>query len=589
MMDSQEKALLQQSTLEDPAKKAYATKQEVLERVKEIAHSNENPNKEELDLLKTTFYKIHLAERDAQMKEYLAKGGDPEKYILLPDDTEEAFKAEMQLIKEKRAKIFLAQEEEKQDNLRKKEEIIEKIKAMTTSPEEANKSYQDFKALQQEWKEIKNIPADKANEVWKNYQLYVEQFYDMLKLNSEAREYDFKKNLEAKTQLCEAAEKLNEEEDVISAFHQLQDLHQQYREIGPVAKELREQIWERFKAASTVINKKHQQHFEDLRAKEEENLAKKTSLCEKVEAANQGEYKTAKDWEKVTQEIIEIQKEWRTIGFAPQKMNVKIFERFRIANDKFFNKKAEFFKGLKDTYSANLEKKQQLVNKAKELADSTDWKKTGDKFIALQKEWKKVGTVPHKQGELLWKEFLDTCNKFFEARNKQNAGSRSEEHANLDKKRNIIAQLKELVIAEISDNDFQKKLKNLAKQYSAIGHVPFKEKDKVYKEYHEAIDAAYKKLHATNAKRHFDNFKNNLKNVAKEGGNALGNERGKLLRRYDQLRIEITTYENNLGFFNTASKKGNSLVEEMNRKIEKLKADLEMVKQKIKAIDAEKK
>lgn len=588
-MDSQEKALLQQSTLEDPAKKAYATKQEVLERVKEITHSSENPNKEELDLLKTTFYKIHLAERDAQMKEYLAKGGDPEKYILLPDDTEEAFKAEMQLIKEKRAKIFLAQEEEKQDNLRKKEEIIEKIKAMTTSPEEANKSYQDFKALQQEWKEIKNIPADKANEVWKNYQLYVEQFYDMLKLNSEAREYDFKKNLEAKTQLCEAAEKLNEEEDVISAFHQLQDLHQQYREIGPVAKELREQIWERFKAASTVINKKHQQHFEDLRAKEEENLAKKTSLCEKVEAANQGEYKTAKDWEKVTQEIIEIQKEWRTIGFAPQKMNVKIFERFRIANDKFFNKKAEFFKGLKDTYSANLEKKQQLVNKAKELADSTDWKKTGDKFIALQKEWKKVGTVPHKQGELLWKEFLDTCNKFFEARNKQNAGSRSEEHANLDKKRNIIAQLKELVIAEISDNDFQKKLKNLAKQYSAIGHVPFKEKDKVYKEYHEAIDAAYKKLHATNAKRHFDNFKNNLKNVAKEGGNALGNERGKLLRRYDQLRIEITTYENNLGFFNTASKKGNSLVEEMNRKIEKLKADLEMVKQKIKAIDAEKK
>lgn len=589
MMDSQEKALLQQSTLEDPAKKAYATKQEVLERVKEIAHSSENPNKEELDLLKTTFYKIHLAERDAQMKEYLAKGGDPEKYILLPDDTEEAFKAEMQLIKEKRAKIFLAQEEEKQDNLRKKEEIIEKIKAMTTSPEEANKSYQDFKALQQEWKEIKNIPADKANEVWKNYQLYVEQFYDMLKLNSEAREYDFKKNLEAKTQLCEAAEKLNEEKDVISAFHQLQDLHQQYREIGPVAKELREQIWERFKAASTVINKKHQQHFEDLRAKEEENLAKKTSLCEKVEAANQGEYKTAKDWEKVTQEIIEIQKEWRTIGFAPQKMNVKIFERFRIANDKFFNKKAEFFKGLKDTYSANLEKKQQLVNKAKELADNTDWKKTGDKFIALQKEWKKVGTVPHKQGELLWKEFLDTCNKFFEARNKQNAGSRSEEHANLDKKRNIIAQLKELVIAEISDNDFQKKLKNLAKQYSAIGHVPFKEKDKVYKEYHEAIDAAYKKLHATNAKRHFDNFKNNLKNVAKEGGNALGNERGKLLRRYDQLRIEITTYENNLGFFNTASKKGNSLVEEMNRKIEKLKADLEMVKQKIKAIDAEKK
>ena len=320
-------------------KKVYKSKSEIIERVKEIAHSDEHPQKGEIDYLKTIFYKLHFAEREADMKAYLEGGGDPANYKVLPDEDEEVFKAEMGVIKEKRAKLFLEQEKEKQENLKKKLDIIEKIKAMVTSPEEANKSYQDFKALQQEWKEIKNIPADKANEVWKNYQLYVEQFYDMLKLNSEAREYDFKKNLEAKTQLCEAAEKLNEEEDVISAFHQLQDLHQQYREIGPVAKELREQIWERFKAASTVINKKHQQHFEDLRAKEEENLAKKTSLCEKVEAANQGEYKTAKDWEKVTQEIIEIQKEWRTIGFAPQKMNVKIFERFRIANDKFFNKK----------------------------------------------------------------------------------------------------------------------------------------------------------------------------------------------------------------------------------------------------------
>lgn len=572
-----------------PVRPTFKNKQEVLERVKELAHCEEVPSKDEVDFLKTVFYKLHFAEREEAQKKYLEEGGDPEKYQLLPDEDEKAFKAEMAIIREKRAKVFMEQEAEKQENLKRKLEIIDKIKAMATSPDEANKSYQEFKALQQEWKEIKAVPAEKANELWRNYQLYVEQFYDLLNLNREAREYDFKKNLDLKTKLCEAAEKLDEEPDVISAFHQLQELHQQYREIGPVAKELREEIWARFKAASTVINKKHQQHFEDLRAKEEENLAKKTALCEKVEAANQEEYKTAKDWEKVTQEIIEIQKEWRTIGFAPQKMNVKIFERFRIANDEFFNKKAEFFKGLKDTYSANLEKKQQLVNKAKELADSTDWKKTGDKFIALQKEWKKVGTVPHKQGELLWKEFLDTCNKFFEARNKQNAGSRSEEHANLDKKRNIIAQLKELVVAEISDNDFQKKLKDLAKQYSAIGHVPFKEKDKVYKEYHEAIDAAYEKLHATNAKRHFDNFKNNLKNVAKEGSNALGNERGKLLRRYDQLRSEITTYENNLGFFNTASKKGNSLVEEMNRKIEKLKADLEMVKQKIKAIDAEKK
>ena len=585
-MDSQENALLQ-GTMEEPAKKAYATKQEVLERVKEIARSAEAPNKEELDHLKTTFYKIHLAERDAQTKEYLEKGGDPEKFVLLPDDTEEAFKAEMQIIKEKRAKIFLEQEEEKQENLAKKLEIIEKIKAMATSPEEANQSYNDFKALQQEWKDIKAVPADKANELWRNYQLYVEQFYDLLKLNSEAREYDFKKNLEAKTALCEAAEKLDEEPDVISAFHQLQDLHQQYREIGPVAKELREQIWSRFKAASTVINKKHQQYFEDIRAKEEKNLELKTALCEKLEAIDLDAIKTAAQWEATTKEVIAMQQEWREIGFAPQKMNVKIFERFRTINDVFFSKKAEFFKELKSQYSSNLEKKQELVKKAQELADSTDWKKTGDKIIALQKEWKTVGVVPRKQGELLWKDFLEACNKFFEARNKANAGTRNTEHSNLAKKREVVAKLKDLL--ENPVENVQQALQKLTEEYNSIGHVPFKEKDNIYKEYHEVLDKIYKDLHISNAKRRLDNFKNNLKNVAEKGSDALDNERGRLLRRYDQLRSDITTYENNLGFLNAASKKGNSLVEEMNRKVQKLKDELELVKNKIKAIDAENK
>ena len=585
-MDSQENALLQ-GTMEEPAKKAYATKQEVLERVKEIARSAEAPNKEELDHLKTTFYKIHLAERDAQTKEYLEKGGDPEKFVLLPDDTEEAFKAEMQIIKEKRAKIFLEQEEEKQENLAKKLEIIEKIKAMATSPEEANQSYNDFKTLQQEWKDIKAVPADKANELWRNYQLYVEQFYDLLKLNSEAREYDFKKNLEAKTALCEAAEKLDEEEDVISAFHQLQDLHQQYREIGPVAKELREQIWSRFKAASTVINKKHQQYFEDIRAKEEKNLELKTALCEKLEAIDLDAIKTAAQWEATTKEVIAMQQEWREIGFAPQKMNVKIFERFRTINDVFFSKKAEFFKELKSQYSSNLEKKQELVKKAQELAESTDWKKTGDKIIALQKEWKTVGVVPRKQGELLWKDFLDACNKFFEARNKANAGTRNTEHSNLAKKREVVAKLKELL--ENPVENVQQALQKLTEEYNSIGHVPFKEKDNIYKEYHAVLDKIYKDLHISNAKRRLDNFKSNLKNVAEKGSDALDNERGRLLRRYDQLRSDITTYENNLGFLNAASKKGNSLVEEMNRKVQKLKDDLELVKKKIKAIDAENK
>lgn len=603
-MDSQENTL-NQGTIEEPQveatvaetpaventseaeTKTYATKQEVLDRVKEIAHSDEAPQKNELDLLKTTFYKLHLAERDAQMKEYLAGGGDPEKYVLLPDEAEEAFKAEMQIIKEKRAKIFLAQEEEKQANLQKKLDIIEKIKAMATSPDEANKSYQEFKTLQQEWKEIKAVPADKANELWRSYQLYVEQFYDLLKLNNEAREYDFKKNLEAKTKLCEAAEKLDEEEDVISAFHQLQELHAQYREIGPVAKELREQIWSRFKAASTVINKKHQQHFEQLRAKEEENLEKKTALCEKIEAINQQQYKLASEWEKVTKEVIGLQSEWKKIGFAPQKMNVKIFERFRTANDEFFAKKTEYFKVLKEEYAANTEKKKALIEKAKELATSTEWRKTGDKLINLQKEWKQIGVVPRKLGDQLWQEFINACNQFFEARNKANAGTRSTEHTNLEKKKEVVAKLNALL--ENAGDNVQQQVQSLIDEYKAIGHVPFKEKDAIYKQYHDVLDKIYKNLHISNAKRHLDNFKNNLKNVAEKGSDALDNERGRLLRRFDQLRSEITTYENNLGFLNAASKKGNSLVEEMNRKVQKLKDDLELVKQKIKAIDAENK
>ena len=566
-------------------RKLYTTKEEVLERVKEIAHSEEVPAKDEVDQLKTTFYKLLFTERDAQQKAYLEAGGDPETYQVLPDETEEQFKAEWGIIKEKRAKAFLKQEEEKQENLKKKLEIIEQLKAMATSPDEANKSYNEFKALQQAWKEIKAVPAEKANELWRNYQLYVEQYYDLLNLNREAREYDFKKNLELKTKLCEAAEKLAEEADVISAFHQLQELHQQYREIGPVAKELREQVWARFKAASTVINKKHQQHFEGLRAKEEENLARKTALCEKVEAIAQEENKGASDWEEHTKQIIEIQNEWKTIGFAPQKMNVKIFERFRATCDDFFGRKAEFFKALKSRFAENTKRKRELVEKAKALAESTEWKSTSDKLINLQKEWKTIGMVPKKVGDQLWNEFITACNHFFEARNAANAGTRSSEHQNLSQKRDIIAQLRAL-LDNAADN-VQETVQQLMNQYNQIGHVPFKEKDKLYKEYHDVLDAIYKQLNISVSRQRLDNFKHSIKNMAKQGEELLDNERSRLMRRYDQLKSEITTYENNLGFLNVSSKKGNSLIDEMNKKVDKLKDDLELVRQKIKAIDAE--
>lgn len=568
-------------------KKTYKNKQEVIDRIKEIADSEDNPQKDEIDFLKTVFYKMHFTQRETEMKAFLEGGGDPAEYKILPDEDEEIFKAEMNIIKEKRAKIFMEQEKEKLENLKKKLDIIEKIKTMITSPEEANKSYQDFKKLQQEWKDIKLVPAEKANELWRNYQLYVEQFYDLLKLNSEAREYDFKKNLEIKTRLCEAAEKLGEESDVISAFHQLQKLHQEFRETGPVAKELREQLWARFKAASTVINKRHQQHFEELRAKEEENLAKKTALCEKVEEIAKEELKNAGDWEKKTKEIIAIQAEWKTIGFAPQKMNVKIFERFRTSCDSFFSRKAEFFKDMKQQFAANAEKKKALVEKAQALQDSTDWKSTSDKLIALQKEWKTIGVVPKKLGDTLWNDFLAACNHFFEARNNANAGTRNEERANLDAKRGIIEQLKAL--AENAGDDVQEKVRELIDQYNGVGHVPFKEKDKLYKEYHEVLDKLYKELNITTARRRLDKFKNNLKSVAEKGSDALDNERARLMRRYDGLKQEIQTYENNIGFFNVSSKKGNSLIDEMNRKVLKLKDDLNLVREKIKAIDAENK
>lgn len=568
-------------------RKVYKTKAEVVERIKEIAHAEEIPQKDEVDYLKTVFYKLHFAEREADMKAYLDAGGDPAAYQVKPDENENAFKAEMTIIKERRAKQFEEQEKLKQDNLKKKLDIIEKIKNMATSPEEANKSYQEFKQLQQEWKEIKMVPAENANELWRKYQLYVEQFYDLLKLNSEAREYDFKKNLEIKTKLCEAAEKLADEDDVISAFHQLQELHQEYRESGPVAKELREGIWARFKAASTVINKKHQQHFEDIRAKEEDNLNKKTELCEKVEAIAKEENKTSADWENHTKQIIEIQTEWKTIGFAPQKMNVKIFERFRAACDDFFGRKSAYFTQMKKEFTENAEKKKALVEKAQALKDSTEWKATSDKLIALQKEWKTIGMVPKKYGDQLWNDFLAACNHFFEARNAANAGARNEEHANLDKKKAVVEKLKALLENPVDDT--QAEVRKLTEEYNSIGHVPYKEKDKIFNEYHEVLDKIFKELNISTARRRLNNFKTNLKNVAKRGEDALDNERTRLQRRAEQMKQEIQTYENNLGFLNASSKKGNSLIDEMNRKVQKLKDDLELIKQKIKAIDSEEK
>ncbi len=565
-------------------KKVFTTKQEVIDRAKEIAGNGENVGREELDTLKTVFYKLLIADRDAKQKAYMEAGGDPETYQVEADPDEEAFKEVMAQIREQRATVFQKQEEERKQNLERKLEIIEKIKGMATSPDEANKSYQDFKALQTEWKEIGAVPPENSTEVWRNYQHIVEQYYDLLKLNFEARDYDFKKNLEIKTALCEAAEKLAEEQDVVSAFHQLQELHNQYRETGPVAKELREDIWTRFKNASTVINKAHQAHFEQMRAGEEENLQKKTALCEKVEEIAALPSTTSAEWEERSKQIIELQAEWKTIGFAPHKMNVKIFERFRAACDSFFSAKAEYYKTLKENFNENVAKKEAIIAKAKELSESTEWRSAGDKLIALQKEWKTIGAVPQKIGNRLWADFRAECDKFFEARNAANAGTRNVERENLEKKQGVVARLKEL--AEESVEAIQEKLQALQEEFNGIGHVPFKEKDQLYKAYREQLDVLYGKIRQNSRSRRLDNFK---ASIAKKAEDTIDNERARLLRAYDNLRQEIQTYENNLGFLSAASKKGNALVDEITRKVEKLKEELKLTREKIKAIDEQNK
>lgn len=572
-----------ESTVETaPAQKL--TKEEVIARLKEIASDVESVTKAEIDGLKQTFYKLHNAEQEAARKKFAEAGGAPEDYVPTPDPLEEEMKNAMSVIKNKRNELAAEVERQKEMNLQVKLSIIEELKDLLESPEDANKNYTEFKRLQQQWNEVKLVPQASVNELWKNYQLYVEKFYDLLKLNNEFREYDFKKNLEIKTHLCEAAEKLAEETDVVSAFHQLQKLHQEFRETGPVAKELREEIWARFKAASTAVNRRHQQHFDALKEAEQQNLDQKTVICEIIEGIDYNELTNFAAWDAKTQEIIALQNKWKTIGYAPQKMNVKIFERFRAACDAFFNKKAEFFKTVKENMNENLEKKRALCEKAEALKDSTDWKATADTLVKLQKEWKTIGPVAKKHSDVIWKRFITACDYFFEQKNQAGASQRSEEQANLEKKRAIIAQL-EAIGEETEADTAIEQVRTLMKEWNAVGFVPFKDKDKVYKQYHALVDKLFERYNISQSNKKLSSFKNTISNIQEGSPQALYREREKLMRAYDNMKSELQTYENNLGFLNAASKKGNSLLTELNRKVEKLKADIDLVKEKIKVID----
>ncbi len=565
---------------ESPAENRPASKKEVIEKLSVLAENPETAEKQDLENLKQSFYKLRKQEVDKERSEFLQNGGEEADFKPSVDEDEPEFKRIMGIIKEKKNAIAAELERVKQENLEKKQNIIERIKELSES-EDVNKVYNEFKQLREEWNEIKVIPQNMANELWKNYQLYVEKFYDMLKINNEFRTYDFKKNLEKKTALCEVAEKLADEPDVISAFYQLQNLHQEYRETGPVAPELRDEIWNRFKAASTVINKRHQQHFEEIKEKEQANLDAKTVICEIVESINETEIKTFAEWDNKTNEIIALQAKWKTIGFAPQKMNNKIFERFRAACDEFFKKKGEFYKQVKENLSTNLEKKLALCEKAEQLKDSTEWKETAEKLAELQKEWKKIGPVAKKQSEVVWRRFIDACDYFFQQKNKVMSSQRSEEVANLETKQAIITEL-EAINDETPIEEAIAKVKELQQKWNETGHVPFKEKDKLYKSYHKLIDKWYDSMRKDISNRKLTSFRSNIN--AGDKSNNLYRERERLERAYQNMCSELKTYENNLNFLNISSK-GNSLLSELNRKVEKLKADIELTLNKIKAVN----
>ena len=597
----------EENAAEQPAEtEQKLTKGEILARLKEIATHVETAPKAGIDSLKQAFYKLHNAEQEAARKLFIENGGSAEDFIPAPDAAEEEFKNVMSVIKEKRSELAAEQEKQREMNLQVKLSIIEELKDLVESPDDPNKNYTEFKKLQQQWNEVTLVPPAKVNELWKNYQLYVEKFYDLLKLNNEFREYDFKKNLEIKTHLCEAAEKLSEEPDVIaafqkqrlceaaekladepdvvSAFHQWQKLNEEFRDTGPVAKEQRDQIRERFKAATTAIHRRHQQHFEALKEKERNNLDQKTVICEIVEAIDCNELATPSQWEEKAQEVIALQAKWKTIGYAPQKMNVQIYERFHKACDDFFHKRGEFFKSMKENMSANLEKKRALCEQAEALKDSTDWKATADALAKLQKEWKTIGPVNKRHSNEVWKRFITACDYFFEQRNKAQSSQRSQEQENLERKRAIIDQLG--AIGEDTDSEeAAQQVRDLMKQWNGIGHVPIKEKDKIYKRYRNIVDQLFDRFNISASNRKLSSFKASIGAMPEGSNPQLLREREKLVRAYENLRSELQTYENNLGFLNASSKKGNSLLSELNRKVDKLKADIQLIKEKIKVLD----
>jgi len=563
-------------------------KSHILERLSELVHLDINENiKNEIETCKQAFYKIKKVEIEEAEKAFVDEGGIKEDFVPTPDENEEKLKELLSIYKDKKTSLAFQTEKIKENNLAARKQIIEKLKELIESKDDFYKVYNEFRKLQQQWKDTKQVPQSAANDLWKDYQHYSEKFYDLLKINNEMRDYDFKKNLELKQALCDSVEKLENEKDVISAFYQLQKLHQEWREIGPVAKELREEIWSRFKKASSVINKRHQEHFESLRSLEQRNLEDKTALCVEVETIDYSKLSTFKDWDEQNKRVLDFQEKWKTIGFAPKKSNVKVFERFRAACDVFFRNKSEFYKSIKDTMDANLEKKKALCEKAEALKDSQEWKESSDQLIALQKEWKSIGPVSRKHSDAVWKRFISACDYFFEQKNTHFSSQKTEEVDNLKKKKEIIERIN-VIDVNLPTAEAVAIIRDLITEWNKIGFVPFREKDKIHKEYRKAVDKHFDRLKLDESERRLQTFKSSLSDISsgdERSKNKLLNERDKLMRTYERLKSDIQTYENNIGFLSVSSKGGGGLMKEMNRKISSLKEELSLIVKKIEVID----
>lgn len=583
----EEETVQTEVTTEAPSTKHVSlTKEEIIEKLKNLSAQEEVPPRAEVEALKQAFYRLRSASVEAQKAEYIEAGNDVEAFVPTPDPSEDVVKTFLNEIKEKRANQAAKEEHLKEENYNKKLQIIESIKALTESSDDFNKLYKEFKDLQQQWNDITLVPQAKVKDLWKSYQIYTEKFYDLIKINNEFRDYDFKKNLELKAAICESVEKLMEEDDAVSAFHQLQNFHQQWREIGPVARELREEIWTRFKDASTAINKKYQTHFESLKGKEEENLAEKTAICETLKSIDYSTLTTFKEWDEKSKEVIALQAKWKTIGFVPKKVNTQIFEEFRSLCDTFFEKKSTFFKGVRDEMDSNLDKKRSLCEQAKSLKDSTDWKATADKLISIQREWKTIGPVPRKYSDAIWKEFVTACDYFFEQKKKNESSQKTEEIENLAAKKEIIEKINN-IDQSLESSEIIAMVRELADEWHKIGFVPFKEKDKIYKEFHQAVDAHYDRLKVDKTERRFEAFKSTMKdNMSKDNPKrVLYKERDHLMHQYNKVKADLQTYENNMNFLSISSKGASGLLKDVNHKIENLKNELDLLVKKIEAID----